>query len=103
MPVEVRKKLVSADCACAGRAARTAKAAATAMKHARERLLARVGISSSCLLICRRVAEPAWSNTNTFLEILFRSRDIQTKTARPDKMHRDESRGGRSGLLDRRE
>jgi hypothetical protein len=44
-----------------------------------------VGISSSCFLIRRRVAEPAWSDTNIFAEILFRSGDNQTKTATPDK------------------
>src|ERR1700730_6558036 len=50
-------------------------------------------------LIRRRVAAPAWSDTNTFLAILFRFRDIQTKTARPDKMKR--RRGLNRGALHR--
>jgi hypothetical protein len=45
----VTKKLVLADCACAGCAARTAHEAAARPKHARETMLAKVGIKSSQL------------------------------------------------------
>src|SRR5437879_9014821 len=55
MPVEVRKKLVSADWACAGCAARTTNdAAATRPKHARETILAKVAIESSQSSFIRR-------------------------------------------------
>src|SRR5260370_41248181 len=50
MPVLVTKKLMSADCARAGCAARTANEAAARPKHAREITLARMVMESSDLI-----------------------------------------------------
>jgi hypothetical protein len=54
MPVEVTKKLVSADCACAVGTATAMKAATAGIKHTREIVLARASIVSSGLFLIDR-------------------------------------------------
>src|SRR5664279_4769683 len=109
MPTEVRKKVVSADCACAAGAARTANADTARPKQAHDMILVRAGIdSSNCFY-----ADDALPDINTSQNTLFRRLDgeISGSSAVHEKRRRGSNRGalvssslrGPSGLLDRRQ
>src|ERR1700737_3703244 len=111
MPVLVTKKLMSADCAWAGWAARTANAAAAGMKHTREMILARAGIvSSACHWSTGSLMSQLGLNSTRPGRSYSRRRDPEKTRCRKEKAPRNPPRRleslpypRRSGLLDRRE
>src|SRR5476651_2423316 len=81
MPVLVRKKLVAADCALAGCAA---KALAASKKHRGETIFATIRIESSGLFFFGRKRP----GTNTACQALFRSRRQPSERKLPERKKR---------------
>src|SRR5258708_5963720 len=107
MPVEVRKKVVLADCACAESARVEKETAAASARPACEMILARLGIlSSGLLLICRLVDAPACRDINPRRKTLFRFRDTENERQARDgktKTPRNQPRRRVSSLVSKRD